>query len=321
MRDYSKLSPFFWVRGSGKRMRGDAVAQVVAIYLSTCPAANMIGIFYVPVATIAHDTGHSVEDVQAALGRIEAAGYASYDLDEGLVWIPNHAWFEVGPTMSSGDKRRKKVIAELAQAGSHQFADAFLQKYGQEYGLASRAPTTSRGQEPGCPTEAAPVTSRSEDLPRSIPTPEGASGDREQDRTGQDRNRSGQGQGQGLARPGLVRLDIDLESDAQKVWEQRTFTKSAGKPIEDVWANFLGHFADHDFGSRGALVGRWSKWVDKQCDIHTKERQQDQDRKAAFARRQTGPGSMANDAPVSAAQEAAALAVLRDRMAKRKGAA
>lgn len=85
---------------------------------------------------------------------------------------------------------------------------------------------------------------------------------------------------------GRVSLNLPLAEDARKIWDARTFTKPAGKPIEDVWANFLGHYAGHNFGTRESLVGRWSKWVDKQCDIHASERQAEYDRKDALARRE-----------------------------------
>ncbi len=253
MRDYAKLSPFFWTRGSGKRLRGDAVAQVVATYLSTSPLANMIGVYYVALATIANDTGVALDDVRGALGRIEKAGYAFYDFEAELVWIPNHARFEVGPTMAPGDKRRKKLTVEVAQVGDHRFAADFLDAYGEAFGLPMR-----RGIRP------------------PDPKPHGASADREPIRS--DPIRSDQGRDR--ARTGLVSLDLPIEQDAHDVWGQRTFTRSAGKPIEDVWADFVGHFAGQDLRGREGLLGRWSKWVGKQCEIADKERQADYDRKA-----------------------------------------
>jgi hypothetical protein len=94
------------------------------------------------------------------------------------------------------------------------------------------------------------------------------------------------------ARDGVVRLDLEITSDVQTVWDQRTFTKPAGKPIEDVWANFLGHYASQDFQTREALIGRWSKWVDRQCDMHTKERVEAaarREREAKWDKQRAGP--------------------------------
>lgn len=137
MRNYGKISPFFWLKGSGKRLRGDALAQVVAAYLSTSPATNMVGIFFLSLATIASETGHPLDDVRAALGRIARAGYAAYDFDAELVWIPNHAYFEIGEAMKVADKRRGKVLAELAQVDGHRFVDEFRQLYGAAYHISA----------------------------------------------------------------------------------------------------------------------------------------------------------------------------------------
>lgn len=76
MRDYAKISPLFWTRGSGKQLRGNAHAQLVAIYLVTCPAANMIGIYYQPLVTIAHEIGLSIDETRAALATCSYAGFA-----------------------------------------------------------------------------------------------------------------------------------------------------------------------------------------------------------------------------------------------------
>ena len=67
MREYARVAPQFWTRGSGKRLRGDSDAQVLAMYVVTCPAANMIGIYYVPFVSIAYETGLSEKRTRAAL--------------------------------------------------------------------------------------------------------------------------------------------------------------------------------------------------------------------------------------------------------------
>lgn len=221
----------------------------------------MVGIYYIALATISNDTGVALEDVTGALGRIAKAGYAFYDFDAELVWIPNHARFEIGAEMTIGDKRRKKVVAELSQADGHRFAVEFRSLYGVAYGLTHTS-----------------VLPPPMEHPPSKPNPEGASGDREQVRSGQDQDRTGQ-VAQAHAREGLVRFDLPLESDAQSVFDGRTFTRSAGLPTEEVWKNFCGHYAAQDFGSREALLGRWSKWIGKQCEIADTQRQNEYDRR------------------------------------------
>lgn len=282
MRDYAKLSPFFWVRGSGKRLRGDALGQVIAAYLSTAPAANMVGIFYVSVEAIAADTGHATTDVVAALQRVEKAGYAFYDFEAGLAWIPNHARFDLGETISPGDKRKKKLLVELAQVEGHRFELDFRRLYTDSYGLRKQS---------------------------CMPLPElldGASADHEPIRS--DPIRSDPDPGRGLARPGFITIDLPITDDVTGVWEQRTFTKPAGKPIDEVWADFLGHFASKDFETREALIGRWSKWVGKQCEIAAKDRQHEYDRKDALDRRYKPPSPFTEPAKMTPEEQAALVA-------------
>lgn len=49
MRDYGSVSPQFWIGKTGKALRGKPEAQLLALYLMTCPHANMIGVFHCPV--------------------------------------------------------------------------------------------------------------------------------------------------------------------------------------------------------------------------------------------------------------------------------
>jgi len=136
MRDYAKVSPQFWTRGSGKRLRGDADAQVLALYLVTCPNANMVGVYYVPFVSIAHETGLGEKRTRSALKRLSEADFAHYDEDAELAWVPNMAGYQIGDELKEGDKRRGGPIrAEVEKIGKHPFVIAFWQRYGEGYGL------------------------------------------------------------------------------------------------------------------------------------------------------------------------------------------
>lgn len=69
MRDYAQVCPQFWLGKTGKKLRGDAEAQLVALYLITSPHANMIGVFHCPMMYIAHETGMSLEGASKEIGR------------------------------------------------------------------------------------------------------------------------------------------------------------------------------------------------------------------------------------------------------------
>ncbi len=157
MRDYAKISPLFWTRGSGKKLRGKPGAQVVAFYLVTCPASNMIGIYYQPLVTIAHETGISVDDTRIALGECALADFAHYDEDAEMVWVPNMASYQIGDELKPGDKRRGAVLAELGRVDGHRFADEFRVTYGNRYGIEGAPKGHRRGSEGVAKEQEAPL--------------------------------------------------------------------------------------------------------------------------------------------------------------------
>ncbi|ENU2556439.1 hypothetical protein ACE4O8_005059, partial [Escherichia coli] len=70
MRDYAKVSPRFWLGETGRELRkAGAEAQVVAFYLMTSPHANMLGLYYLPVLYLAHETGLGLEGASKGLKR------------------------------------------------------------------------------------------------------------------------------------------------------------------------------------------------------------------------------------------------------------
>ncbi len=129
MQDYRKVSPMLWIRGSGKRLRGDPVAQVVALYLATAPNATMTGLYHVNVPTISAHTGQSEDEVRRALARIEEAGFAFVDEEDELAWVPNMLRVEVGRSLKAGDKRRGSIRKLVETYEDHPFVGRFWAKY------------------------------------------------------------------------------------------------------------------------------------------------------------------------------------------------
>lgn len=135
MREYGIISTKIWRRGSGKRLRGNAVAISLACYLCSSPNSTLTGVYYVPLSTICEELGFTLEQVREGLVAVEAAGFAFYDEAESLAWVPNHAEIEIGATMRPKDKRRGKVQAELRAIGNHRFVTEFLNRYAEPFGL------------------------------------------------------------------------------------------------------------------------------------------------------------------------------------------
>lgn len=185
MRDYAKVAPTFWMRGSGRKLRGDADGIVVAMYLLTCPAANMVGLYYVPLVSIAHETGLGEKRLREALERLSTAEFAYYDEEAELAWVPNMAAYQIGDIMKPGDNRRAAVLAELGKLRGHRFVCAFWKVYGVPYSLGP-APKVAVATPPVA-APAKPLPSPSEGAPEghqtaNEPPPKGKDEDREEKR-------------------------------------------------------------------------------------------------------------------------------------------
>lgn len=135
VRSYASISPMFWTRGSGKRLRGDAVAQVVALYLMSAPATTMVGIFHLALPTLCHETGLAPEAASEGLARCAAEGIALWDEAEELVFVPALAKHQIGDNLKKTDNKVKGVVRELAPYKGHRFYDMFVERYGDSYSL------------------------------------------------------------------------------------------------------------------------------------------------------------------------------------------
>ena len=145
MRDYSRLSATFWVRGTGKELRGDAIAQTVALYLISAPTSNMIGLFYVPASGIAHDIGHPLggpyqapsqgpcEGVRPALAKLVDLGFCQLGTDPDWIWVKSMARrqldLDLGESLKPGDKRVVHVVGLLKQVDDSSILQSFWDYY------------------------------------------------------------------------------------------------------------------------------------------------------------------------------------------------
>lgn len=106
MRDYGKVSPHFWIGKTGKELRqAGSESQLVALYLLTSPHANMIGLYYMPLAFLSHETGLSIEGASKGLNSAIKAGFCKYDEQSEMVWVIEMATHQIGDALKPGDKR------------------------------------------------------------------------------------------------------------------------------------------------------------------------------------------------------------------------
>lgn len=146
MRAHAAVRPEFWTRGSGKRLRGNPAAQVLACYLMTSPHTNMVGIFHLAIPIMVHETGLSTEQVAGALRVLAEEDFAHYDDEEELVYLPAGARTQIGESMSRRDKRHAQVWRQIDALGAHRFASLFRDRYGSPFQAPSKPlPSPSEG--------------------------------------------------------------------------------------------------------------------------------------------------------------------------------
>jgi uncharacterized protein YodC (DUF2158 family) len=130
----------FWTGETGRRIRGNNGAQLLALYLMTCPKANQTGLFVVTSGDIGHDLGFSPVATRNAKTALLDAGFMAYDEDNSWIWIYEMLRFQIGDTMRAADKRNIGVQRYIDQHAKMPFVREFIQKYGESHNLVYSPP-------------------------------------------------------------------------------------------------------------------------------------------------------------------------------------
>ncbi len=171
MRTYSVVNGRFWTEMSHtgveiRRAGLDAVA--VALYLVTSPHSTALGLYYLPITTLAHDLWTSPEKARPLLETVCATGFAEYFAAESMIWVPQQAHYQIGKTLKSTDHRRAWALRELRKYEGTTAYGRFLERYGEPYQLISK---------PASPLRLVPEgRSSPPPSPPTPPTPPGRSG-------------------------------------------------------------------------------------------------------------------------------------------------
>ncbi len=144
MRDYGIVSPQFWTGSTGRKLRGNQDAQVIALYLMTSPHSSMIGLYYCPLVYISNDTGLPLEGASKALASLCEAGFCEFDQASDTVFVLRMAAHQVGESLKPTDNRVESVRRHLRQIGKNPLVKRFLEVYGEAYGVTAE----SVGMEP-----------------------------------------------------------------------------------------------------------------------------------------------------------------------------
>ena len=145
MREYGSVSPYFWIGETGKKLRGDANAQVLALYLMTCPHANMIGIYHCPVMYMAHETGLGFEGASKGLARLMQEGFCTYDEASETVFVCRMVVHQVGESLKEADNRVSGIRKEWEKIAVSSMKKAFFDLYKVAYFLPSESKGLARG--------------------------------------------------------------------------------------------------------------------------------------------------------------------------------
>lgn len=128
MRKFASVPPRIW-QADLKAVRGDLEAIAVHYHLTTSGHANMLGLYYVPVAYIAHEMGISQEGASKGLLTLIKVDICAYDFERDLVWVCEMASDQVAPQLSPKDKRVKGIAEQLAMLPICPATLGFYRKY------------------------------------------------------------------------------------------------------------------------------------------------------------------------------------------------
>lgn len=144
MRDYGCISPKFWVGKTGRALRGHQDAQLVALYLMSCPSAEMYGVFYCSMAAIAHEVGFDISPsegaskgllrVKQALFVLQKEDFLHYDFESEFVFVKEFAKWQVADHLSANDKR---VISakNATESMPEPLRSMFIERYNEAFNL------------------------------------------------------------------------------------------------------------------------------------------------------------------------------------------
>jgi len=135
MRDYGTVSAKFWIGNTGKILRGDCQAQVLALYLITSPHSSMSGLYYCPTTYMAQDTGIPLEGASKALRKLINVGFCEYDEKMEMIFVIRMAQYQIGGNLSTKDKRRIGLIKELKKIPNTVLLKSFLKEYSELFNL------------------------------------------------------------------------------------------------------------------------------------------------------------------------------------------
>jgi hypothetical protein len=164
MREYGRIYPTYWTGQTGRAIRSEGrEAQVVSLYLLSCPHANWIGLYYLSLPTLMHEVGIDAAGAGRALFSLSKLDFAHYDVISEVVWIPEMAKYQIGERLNENDKKIKGICNDLKPYEKSIFYGHFYDRYRESYHLDKYIKFTGKPKPLRSPFEAP-----SKPLPRGI---------------------------------------------------------------------------------------------------------------------------------------------------------
>ena len=175
MRKYSSITPKFWIGKTGRKLRCDISAKLVAAYLLSCPNNDMTGVFYCPQCQISAETGLPLEapsvplpspfqgplkGIREALETLQREDFAIYDYESEYVFVKKMALFQIAPELKPTDKRVTGIRTAIESMPDN-FKYLFIKEYNECFNLGFKNIPSPEIQEFGVQTQ------EGDDLPSS----------------------------------------------------------------------------------------------------------------------------------------------------------
>ena len=153
MGQYARVAPEFWTGETGRQLRKlGRDAQVIALYLITGPTASPLGLYYLSLPTLCHETGINQQGAMKALHSLSEVGFCAYEGASESVFVVEMARYQITAAMKPKDNRHGWIIEEAEKLRKFPQFGAWYARYKGPFLLPEMEPLTSPLVAPAKPT-------------------------------------------------------------------------------------------------------------------------------------------------------------------------
>jgi hypothetical protein len=112
--------------------RYPSIVREIGDYLMSAPSANVEGLYYLPLTTIANDTGRQAAQVDTALEVLHQMAFAYYDPINEFVWVREMAKEQLGLPLKTADWQVRAVTRWYTSCQGNLFLAAWHDRYADD---------------------------------------------------------------------------------------------------------------------------------------------------------------------------------------------